>query len=245
MKVIVTDSFEASSKYVAQHIAQLINKKPNAKLGLATGGTCEKIYANLVQMHQDGLVDFSKVSTVNLDEYVGMDPENDLSYRKYMNSNLFDHVNIDKANTYVPGGMGDPDKEISIFKAKVYEGGNNDFQLLGIGVDGHIGFNEAREKLRASAHMEELEESTIEANSRYFEDQSLVPRYAMTMGMADIFSAKEIMLMASGAAKAHAIHGLLMDDYITTQNPSTLLKLHHNVTIVIDKELADLVGYQA
>ncbi len=244
MKVVVTESFSASSRYIAQRIAQIIADKPAAKLGLATGGSCEGIYAHLVELYQAGKADFSQVRTVNLDEYVGMDPSNDLSYRKYMNRHLFDHVNIDKANTYVPGGMGDPDQEVETFRSKVREGGQTDFQLLGIGVSGHIGFNEARDRLRASAHLEELDESTIRANSRYFEDESQVPRRAMTMGIGDIFSAKEIMLIASGPSKVAAIKGLIMDDWVTTQNPSTLLKLHGNVTVVIDRELAALVGWK-
>lgn len=244
MKVVVTESMDASSRIIAQRIAQIIKEKPAAKLGLATGGSCEGIYAHLVALSKAGQADFSQVRTVNLDEYVGMDPENDLSYRKYMNRNLFDHVNIDKANTYVPGGLGDPDREVEIFRSKVREGGPADFQLLGIGVSGHIGFNEARDPLRADAHLEELDESTIRANARYFEDESQVPRRAMTMGLGDIFSAREIMLIASGPSKVEAIKGLIMDDRITTHNPSTLLKLHDNVTVVIDRELAGLVGWK-
>ncbi len=244
MKVIVTGSFDESSRMVAQRITQIITQKPAAKLGLATGGSCEGIYAHLVELYKAGQLDFSQVRTVNLDEYVGMSPDNPLSYRKYMNSNLFDHVNIDKANTYVPGGMGDPEEEIKTFRSKVREGGWADFQLLGIGVSGHIGFNEARDTLQASAHLEELDESTIRANSRYFEDESQVPRRAMTMGMGDILSAEEIMLIASGPSKVEAIRGLIMDDTVTTHNPSTFLKLHRNATVVIDRELADWVGWK-
>ncbi|MEG2088185.1 MAG: glucosamine-6-phosphate deaminase [Angelakisella sp.] len=244
MKVIVTESFAASCKLVAQKIADLVKEKPNAKLGLATGGTCEDIYANLVRMYREQGLDFSKVHTVNLDEYVGMPAENPLSYRYYMNHHLFDHININKANTYVAGGVGSVDETIAEFRSKIYEGGAPDFQLLGIGVSGHIGFNEAGERLHSLAHEEHLQQSTIDANARYFEDKSKVPTTALTMGVGEISAAAELVLVASGASKVNAIKGLIMDHYVTTHNPSTILKLHPNSVVVIDRELADMVGYQ-
>lgn len=244
MKVIVTESFADSCKLVARHMADLVKAKPNAKLGLATGGTCEDIYANLVKFYNDEHIDFSAVHTVNLDEYIGMEPTNPLSYRYYMNHNLFDHVNIKKENTYVAGGMGNVDATIEEFRAKIYEGGAPDFQLLGIGVSGHIGFNEAGEKLHSLAHVEHLDKTTVEANARYFEDKSAVPTTAMTMGVGEICAAKELWLVASGASKVNAINGLIMEPYVTTHNPSTVLKLHQNSVVVIDKALAEMVGYK-
>lgn len=244
MKVIVTENFSDSCKLVARHIADLVKAKPTAKLGLATGGTCEDIYANLVKLYTAENLDFSAIHTVNLDEYVGMEPSNPLSYRYYMNHNLFDHVNIKKGNTYVAGGMDNVEDTIAEFRAKIYEGGAPDFQLLGIGVSGHIGFNEAGDRLHSLAHVEQLEQSTIEANARYFEDKSKVPTTAMTMGVGEICAADEVWLVASGASKVNAIKGLIVEPYVTTNNPSTVLKLHRNSVVVIDKELAELVGYK-
>lgn len=244
MKIIVTENFAASCKLVARMIADLVKEKPTAKLGLATGGTCEDIYKNLVEIYKKEELDFSGVRSVNLDEYCGMDPENPLSYRYYMNHHFFDKVNIKKENTFVADGLGDPDKSVAQLREKVMEGGAPDFQLLGIGVSGHIGFNEAGDRLHPLAHLENLQQSTIDANSRYFEDKSKVPTRAMTMGIGEILAAKKVVLAASGASKANAIKGLVMDDYVTTHNPSTVLKLHQNAVVVIDRELADLIGYK-
>lgn len=244
MKVIVTESFEASCKLVARKMADLVKSKPDCKLGLATGGTCEDIYANLIRIYQEEKLDFSQVRSVNLDEYVGMEPTNALSYRYYMDHHLFDHVNINKANTYVAKGLGKVEENIAEFRAKVMEDGAPDFQLLGVGVSGHIGFNEAGDRLHSLAHQENLQQSTIDANARYFEDKSKVPTTALTMGVGEILAAAEVVLVASGPSKAEAIKGLLMDHYVTTHNPSTVLKLHANSVVVIDRALADLVGYQ-
>ena len=189
-------------------------------------------------------MDFSKVRTVNLDEYCGIPETHDQSYRYFMNTNLFDHINIDKANTYVAQGMGDPEANAAALEAKVREGGVADLQLLGIGNNGHIAFNEAADVLHATAHIEKLTESTIQANSRFFEKKEDVPTTAITMGMGDILAAKCVVLIATGLAKTDAIRGLVMDDAITTHNPSTMLKMHENVYVVIDQELADAVGYK-
>lgn len=244
MKVIVTESFAESCKLVARMMADLVKNKPTAKLGLATGGTCEDIYKNLIQIYNTEKLDFAKVRSVNLDEYVGMEPENELSYRYYMDSHLFNHVNINKDNTYVAKGLGDVQQNIAEMRAKVMEGGAPDFQLLGVGVSGHIGFNEAGDRLHPLTHQEQLDQTTIDANARYFADKSQVPTTALTMGIAEILAAGQVVLVASGKSKANAIKGLVMDDYITTHNPSTMLKLHQNSVVVIDRELADLVGYK-
>lgn len=243
MRVVVTDSFAESCKYVARMMADLVKSKPTAKLGLATGGTCEDIYARLVEIYKAEGLDFSQVRSVNLDEYVGMQPENKLSYRYYMNLHLFDRININKANTFVASGLGDVQQNIAEFRATVAEGGYPDFQLLGVGVSGHIGFNEAGDRLHPLAHQEQLDQTTIDANSRYFEDKSKVPTSALTMGVGEILAAKQVVLVASGASKVNAIKGLIVDDYVTTHNPCTMLKLHQNSVVVIDKELAELVGY--
>lgn len=245
MKVIVTNSYDETCAVIANMIKELVNAKPDAKLGLATGGTPVPIYKKLIEMNKAGEVDFSRVHTVNLDEYCGIPGTHDQSYRYFMDTNLFDHINIDKKNTFVASGMGDFEANARELEEKVREGGAADLQLLGIGNNGHIAFNEASDHLIAVAHTEKLTESTINANARFFEKKEDVPTMAITMGMGDIMAAKQVVLVATGLAKVPAIKGLVMDNNITTKNPSTMLKMHENAVVVIDKELADAVGYKA
>ena len=245
MKVIVTNSYDETCAVIANMIKELVNAKPDAKLGLATGGTPVPIYKKLIEMNKAGEVDFSRVHTVNLDEYCGIPGTHDQSYRYFMDTNLFDHINIDKNNTFVASGMGDFEANARELEEKVREGGAADLQLLGIGNNGHIAFNEASDHLIAVAHTEKLTESTINANARFFEKKEDVPTMAITMGMGDILAAKKVVLAATGLAKVPAIKGLIMDDVITTQNPSTMLKMHEDAVVVIDRELADAVGYRA
>ena len=245
MKVIVTNSYDETCAVIANMIKELVNAKPDAKLGLATGGTPVPIYKKLIEMNKAGEVDFSRVHTVNLDEYCGIPGTHDQSYRYFMDTNLFDHINIDKKNTFVASGMGDFAANARELEEKVREGGAADLQLLGIGNNGHIAFNEASDHLIAVAHTEKLTESTINANARFFEKKEDVPTMAITMGMGDILAAKKVVLAATGLAKVPAIKGLIMDDVITTQNPSTMLKMHEDAVVVIDRELADAVGYRA
>ena len=245
MKVIVTNSYDETCAVIANMIKELVNAKPDAKLGLATGGTPVPIYKKLIEMNKAGEVDFSRVHTVNLDEYCGIPGTHDQSYRYFMDTNLFDHINIDKKNTFVASDMGDFEANARELEEKVREGGAADLQLLGIGNNGHIAFNEASDHLIAVAHTEKLTESTINANARFFEKKEDVPTMAITMGMGDILAAKKVVLAATGLAKVPAIRGLIMDDVITTQNPSTMLKMHEDAVVVIDRELADAVGYRA
>ena len=228
MKVVVTESYWDSCKYVAEQITSLVNKNPEAKLGLATGGTAEKVYPHLVEAYKNGQVDFSKVSTVNLDEYLGMSPENPVSYRKCMDTWFFDHVNIDKEKTYVASGLNDPEDEIKLFNEALYGDKMLDFQLLGVGVSGHIGFNEPGEHL----------------NSRYFDSPADVPTKSITMGVGDIMKASKIVLIATGDSKIPVVTKLLQDDKVSAELPVSVLKLHRDATIVIDRELAEKCGYQ-
>lgn len=244
MHIIVTDSYDASAAFVADMIADLIKEKPACKLGLATGGTPVPIYKKLIEKNAAGTVDFSGVHTVNLDEYCGLSGEHDQSYRYFMDTNLFNHVNIDKANTFVASGLGDPVANAAELDAKVAEGGPCDLQLLGIGNNGHIAFNEAGDTLKAESHIETLTESTIRANARFFEKAEDVPTTAITMGMKGILSARCLVLVATGAAKADAIRQLVCGGEITTHNPSTFMKLHPNAWVVIDKALAEAAGYE-
>ena len=245
MKVIVTNSYDETCAVIANMIKELVNAKPDAKLGLATGGTPVPIYKKLIEMNKAGEVDFSRVHTVNLDEYCGIPGTHDQSYRYFMDTNLFDYINIDKKNTFVASGMGDFEANARELEEKVREGGAADLQLLGIGNNGHIAFNEASDHLIAVAHTEKLTESTINANARFFEKKEDVPTMAITMGMGDILAAKKVVLAATGLAKVPAIKGLLMADVITPQNPSPRLKMPEDAVVVIDRELADAVGYRA
>lgn len=244
MQVIVTENFTESCKLAAKMIADVVRNKPDARLGLATGGTAEAIYPFLVKEYQEGKLDFSKVSTVNLDEYVGLAPDHPQSYRYFMDHNLFNHVNIDKKNTYVVGGTGDVEKNLVDFRRKIAEK-PIDIQLLGIGENGHIGFNEPGSTLKLNAHLENLNESTIKANSRFFNSMDEVPKQAITMGIGDIMSAKRLVLVATGPKKANAVRGLVLGDELDCSNPSTVIKVHPDATVIIDRELADMIGYKA
>ncbi len=236
MQVLVTQNFQQSSSRVAEQFIVLLQQKPTAKLGLATGSSAEGVYACLVAAYQKKQVNFAQASSVNLDEYVGLASSYKQSYHYYMNHHLFDHINIDKQNTYIPNGMASPQQELKIFQQKLE--GRTDLQLLGVGDNGHIGFNEPSAKLMANAHIENLLESTIEANARYFSAIEEVPRQAFTQGMADILKSRQIVLIATGKSKTKAIQQLLCHEEIDPMCPVTLLKLHPNVTIVIDEDLA-------
>lgn len=243
MKIIVTKDYEETCQCAAEIICRLVREKPDCKLGLATGSTPVPIYKKLIEANKAGKVSFKNVHTVNLDEYCGIPETHNQSYRYFMDTNLFNHIDIDKRNTYVPKGTGELCRNAAELNKKVSEGGCIDLQLLGIGSNGHIAFNEASDALRANAHIEKLTESTVNANSRFFERREDVPTEAITMGIGNILSANKIILAATGQTKAKAIKGLIRDDYIATNNPSTLLKLHKDVTVIIDKALADSVGY--
>jgi glucosamine-6-phosphate deaminase len=243
MNVIITDNFEQTCKIAADRIGDVIHEKPDARLGLATGSTAQGVYPFLIKANRAGTLDFSHVNTVNLDEYVGLAPDHPQSYRRFMDENLFDHINIDKRNTVVAKGTGDIEANVQAFRDALAKA-PIDVQLLGIGVDGHVGFNEPGKVLYDGAHVEELEESTIDANARFFEDRAEVPTRAISMGMGDILRAKKLLLLATGENKAEAMKGLLLNEELDVQNPATLVKTHPDVTVIIDRALAELVGYE-
>ena len=245
MRLICAKNYQDMSRKAANLISAQVILCPESVLGLATGSTPIGIYRQLISWYEKGDVDFSKAVSINLDEYCGLSPRDPQSYSCFMHQNFFDHINIDKKNTFVASGMGDFEANARELEEKVREGGAADLQLLGIGNNGHIAFNEASDHLIAVAHTEKLTESTINANARFFEKKEDVPTMAITMGMGDILAAKKVVLAATGLAKVPAIKGLIMDDVITTQNPSTMLKMHEDAVVVIDRELADAVGYRA
>ena len=209
--------------------------KPNCILGLATGSSPIGTYKELIKRCDEGGLDFSQVKSVNLDEYKGLPRDNDQSYYYFMNHNLFDHINIDKANTHVPNGM-EPDaaKECANYEELIKSLGGVDLQLLGLGHNGHIGFNEPDEEFDKLTHCVNLTESTIEANKRFFEKEEDVPRQAYTMGIKTIMRAKKILLIVSGADKADILYQSLCGP-ITPHVPASILQLHNDVTVVADE----------
>ncbi|MBE6701438.1 MAG: glucosamine-6-phosphate deaminase [Ruminococcaceae bacterium] len=236
MRVIVCKDYNQMSEEAAKIISSQIILKPNSVLGLATGTTPIGTYKRLIEMNKSGYLDFSKVKSFNLDEYYPIKPDNVQSYRYFMNENLFNHVNIDINNTRVPNGMApDPVKEGADYDAQIEAAGGIDLQLLGIGRNGHIAFNEPDEALISGTHATSLTEDTIEANSRLFNSIDEVPTKALTMGMGSILKSKMIVLLANGKNKHNAFKKLL-DEEITTSNPSTFLKVHPNVVLICDEE---------
>lgn len=235
MRIIICENYEELSKRGAEFFVSQVMLKPDSILGLATGSTPVGLYQNLIKWNKEGRIDFSEVTSFNLDEYYPIAPDNNQSYRYFMNENLFDHINIDKSRTYVPNGLAaDPDAECERYEALIDEKGGIDLQLLGIGRNGHIGFNEPDGELNAKTHITELTKSTIEANSRFFDDISKVPKKALTMGMGTILKSKKILMLVSGKEKHEVLHQLLSDD-VTTSNPATLLKVHPDVVVICDK----------
>ncbi len=242
MRVIVTSNNAEIGEIAGGMITKVVQDKPTATLGLATGSSPEVVYAAMIRAYENGEVDFSQVHSVNLDEYLGLTGDHPQSYRYFMDSHLFNHINIPKENTFVASGVGDEAECIKEFRS-ILNRTHVDIQLLGIGEDGHIAFNEPGKVLHNNAHVESLTESTIAANARFFESEDEVPKKAISMGMGDIMRASKIILIASGPKKADAIRGLIMDENVDVYNPSTMLKMHPDVTVIIDRALADLVGY--
>lgn len=239
MKIIVTENYNMLSKAAADIIQKVINAKNDAVLGLATGGTPIGTYEELINRYNEKKIDFSNITTINLDEYIGLDGDNTESYRYFMNNKLFNHINIDKNKTFLPNGVAeDIEKECREYDKRIDEVGGIDVQILGVGNNGHIAFNEPNKYLDINTHVVELKEETIKANSRFFDSLDEVPKKAITMGIGKIMQAKKIILLAYGKGKAEAIEGLLSSK-ITTENPSTILNLHPDVTLIIDKELRD------
>ncbi len=232
MKIIETNSYEELSRIAADLVGAQVILKPDCVLGLATGSTPIGLYDNLIARCKDGTLDFSAVRSVNLDEYCGLDGSNDQSYRYFMDTHLFNHVNIDKANTHVPSGLAsDFAAEGEQYDAMIRELGGIDIQVLGIGLDGHIGFNEPADHFTGPTHEVELDPSTIEANARFFASIDDVPRSAITMGMASIMQARKILLLASGANKKEIMDKALFGP-ITPQVPASLLQIHPDVTVI-------------
>ena len=234
-----------SSKQIDEEIANLfihtIQNKPNCVLGLATGSSPLGVYQRLVQACKDHQVSFKKVTTFNLDEYVGLSGDHPQSYRYFMNHNLFDHIDIDKKNTHVPSGLNTD--EAASYDVMIEKAGGIDLQILGIGSNGHIAFNEPGTPPHSYTHVVELKESTRKDYARFFNNMDEVPTHAVSMGLASILKAKKIVLIATGQNKAKAIQALVEGD-VTTSLPASVLKNHPDATIYVDEAAASLLKKQ-
>ena len=237
MKVII-DSAQNIAAMAAQQYVALLKRKPNAILGGATGSTPLGLYAELVRLNKAGEISFKDASSFNLDEYVGLDCTHDQSYRYFMDHNLFDHIDIDKSRTRVPSGIDVSDP--AAYDKEIEAAGGVDLQLLGIGNNGHIGFNEPGTPFGSLTHIVELTESTREANKRFFKSIDEVPTHAVTMGVKTVMQARSIILMAIGPAKAPIMKEMLQGP-VTENVPASVLQLHPDVTVYMDYEAAKLL----
>lgn len=236
MKIIKAKTYEELSRKAANIIAAQIILKPDCVLGLATGSSPVGTYSNLAAMYENGDLDFSEVTTVNLDEYKGLDGDNDQSYRYFMNKNLFDKINIPKEHTYVPDGtIADSEKACAAYNELLAQVGTIDLQLLGIGPNGHIGFNEPDDHFEPLTHCVDLTDATIQANKRFFESEADVPKQAYTMGIGTIMSAKTVLLVANGKNKAKALAAAIKGP-VTPDVPASILQFHPNTIIVADED---------
>jgi len=241
MQVLIYDNAEELSKEAAKLIIKQINKKPNLVLGLATGDTPLKTYKALINANQNHLVDFSKVITFNLDEYVGLSKDDPQSYHYYMHQNLFDHINILEENIHLLDGKAkDFDVSSSQYDDLIASYGGIDLQLLGIGMNGHIGFNEPDTKLSFNTHVTDLTETTLKQNKKYFQGNTPMPTKAITMGLGTIMQAQTILLLATGERKANIMAKFLRKSYLSTDTPASALLLHHHLIVMMDKEAAKL-----
>lgn len=232
MKFYEVENYEQLSRMAANLIMAQVVSKPESVLGLATGSSPVGTYKKLIESYKNGDVDFSKITSINLDEYVGLVGTDVQSYRYFMDTNFFNHVNVNKSNTHVPNGCApELDKEVARYDKLIELVGGIDLQLLGIGIDGHIGFNEPDEIFVKETHVVDLEESTIEANSRFFEKKEDVPKQAISMGIGGIMSAKKVVLIANGKNKKDIVKKAFFGP-VTPKVPASILQLHPDATII-------------
>lgn len=241
MKIHIVEDFQQLSAKAAAIVASQVILKNNSVLGLATGSTPEGMYRRLALMNREGMVDFSEVVTFNLDEYLGLSPDHPQSYHYFMHHHLFNHINICAQNIHIPSGQAKNLEEFCLaYDQKIADAGGIDLQVLGIGGNGHIGFNEPDRSLKLQTNIVDLTEETIAANSRFFNTPGEVPRQAVTMGMGSIMRAQRILLLASGKSKAPVIKETVSGK-ITTEIPASFLQLHREVILILDKEAASLL----
>ena len=240
MKVIITENYDEMSKKAAEIMIELVKKNPNAILGLATGSSPIGMYKAMAEDCANGGASYKNVSTVNLDEYVGLTADHDQSYAYFMRTNLFDHIDIDQKNTNLPcGSAPNAQAECDRYNA-LLESMKQDVQVLGLGSNGHIGFNEPNTPFDSVTHLVDLTENTIKDNSRLFNSIDEVPRQALSMGIKNIMQAKSILMVVSGKNKAEAVRGMVKGE-ITPSLPASVLQLHPFVTVICDKDAASLL----
>lgn len=235
MKIIEAKDYQDMSKIAAEYIIQKVKAFSKLSLGLATGGTPVGVYSRLIADHQENGTSYREVTTFNLDEYVGLSGEHPNSYRHYMNDTLFNHIDIKKSNTYIPrGDVDNLERECSHYESLISKNNGIDLQILGIGLNGHIGFNEPGTSFASETHVVQLSPSTREANARYFNSLEEVPTQAVTMGIATIMKSKEILLLISGEQKSEAFKNLLNGN-VDESFPASVLNNHPIVTVIADK----------
>ena len=235
-RIIVAKNAEEAGKLAADVFEAEIQKKPACVIGLATGSTPLPLYRELIAREKAGKIDFSRVRSANLDEYKGLEPTHEQSYRKFMQDNLLDHISIKPENTIVPLGKAEePDKMCEDYEKKIEEWGGVDLQLLGIGHDGHIGFNEPEDYFPAMTHEVQLTDMTIDANKRFFDSIDDVPRAAFTMGIGTIMAAKKIVMIVTGADKKEILKKTFWGK-VDPQVPASILQFHNDVTLICDEE---------
>lgn len=238
MEVVICETYQEMSRVAARAVADVLNTKPNAVLGMATGSTPLELYRELVRMHKEHGLDFSQVTTFNLDEYVGLNPEQEQSYHRFMHDNFFRHVNVPRHNIYIPSGTTNNYKAFcEWYEQRIKDCGGIDVQILGIGSDGHIAFNEPGSSLMSRTRLKTLAQSTIEDNARFFKRREDVPIYAITMGVGTILEARELVLLANGKNKAAAI-AQAVEGPVTSMITASALQLHPNATVYLDREAA-------
>lgn len=238
MELIIKNSYREVSRLAAVYLLNTVKDKNGAVLGLPTGGTPLGMYNEAVNEYKKNSVSFQNVKTFNLDEYIGLDKTNKNSYYYFMDKNLFSHIDIKKENIHIPDGMtGDVKQECADYENKIREAGPIDIIFLGIGKNGHIGFNEPEDFFEPYTHEVKLQPNTIKANSRFFDGTDDVPRTAITMGIKTILSAEKIVLFAAGASKAEAVAKMIKGK-ITPRLPASILQLHDNITVIVDKAAA-------
>lgn len=241
MNVLVFDSEEQIGIAAGYYMCGQVLQKPDSVLGLATGSTPLKPYNHMIKLYQDGAVDFSRVTTFNLDEYCKLDVKDVNSYHSFMHTHLFDHINIPEENiNFLDGNAEDLEEECKQYEQRIKKAGGIDIQLLGIGSNGHIAFNEPSDAFQRWSHVVALKESTIKDNSRFFKSIDEVPTHAVTMGIGSIMQAKRILIIAIGENKAKAIKQLI-DGNVTPQCPASVLQFHKDVTLMLDKGAASLL----
>ena len=242
MQVVIAKSAQEVAQLGADHICRLIANKPKAVLGLATGSTPISLYQELITRYQQGSLSFSQVSSFNLDEYVGLDQDHPQSYRYFMNHQLFDHIDIDILKTHLPNGIGDPVLQAEHYEAQIREAGGIDLQVLGLGGNGHIGFNEPCSSLGSATRIKTLTPETLRDNSRFFSSDEFQPTLAITMGIGTIHQARKALLLATGKTKAEAVKRMV-EGPLSASCPASALQMHPHAVVIVDPDAGALLTH--